>query len=48
MNFKGIGFWFIFVLLLISACQGYRIVVDDSSRDVVSFKINNETQDESL
>jgi hypothetical protein len=44
MNFKGIGFWFIFVLLLISACQGYRIVVDDSSRDVVSFKINNETR----
>ena len=35
-----ISIWLVFVLFQITACRGYRIVVDDTSTDVVSFKIS--------
>lgn len=41
-KFIKVSFWLFVVVLVVPACRGYRIVVDDSSRDVVSFKINQD------
>jgi hypothetical protein len=42
LNFTKVSFLLMIILLSIAGCRGYRIVVDDSSRDVVSFKIDQD------